>query len=241
LLIKLFFMLTGLPFYISMLFIFTTVITFIFFIAALKKYDSGKTSIIVSLIIIAWLSLHGILAISNFYSVTDTIPPRFVLLVAPPFLSILILFITRNGRKFIDSLSLKILTRLHVVRIFVEIILYWLFLYKYIPGLMTFEGRNFDILAGLTAPLIAYYGFNKHKLSRQFMIIWNIAALLLLLNIVVNAVLSAPFPFQQFGFDQPNIAVLYFPFIWLPGFIVPIVLFSHLVLIRRLSKKQILN
>ncbi len=229
-------MLTGLPFYISLLFIFTTLITFIFFIAALKKYDSGKTSIIVTLIIIAWLSLHAILAISNFYIVTDNIPPRFAILVVPPLLVILILFVTSGGRKFIDSLSLKILTQLHVVRLFVEIILYWLFLYKYIPGLMTFEGRNFDILTGLTAPLIAYYGFNKYKLSSKFMIIWNVVTLLLLLNIVVNAVLSAPFPFQQFGFDQPNIAVLYFPFIWLPGFIVPVVLFSHLVLIRRLSK-----
>src|SRR6266571_4120086 len=139
-------MLTGLPFYISLLFIFTTLITFIFFIAALKKYDSGKTSIIVTLIIIAWLSLHAILAISNFYIVTDNIPPRFAILVVPPLLVILILFVTSGGRKFIDSLSLKILTQLHVVRLFVEIILYWLFLYKYIPGLMTFEGRNFDIL-----------------------------------------------------------------------------------------------
>jgi len=103
---------------------------------------------------------------------------------------------------------------------------------------MTFEGRNFDILAGLSTPFIAYFGFTKKTIGRKFLLAWNIICLLLLLNIVVNAILSAPFVFQQFAFDQPNIAILYFPFVWLPGFIVPVVLFSHLVLIRRLSKSN---
>ncbi|MEP6595025.1 MAG: hypothetical protein ABJA71_03720 [Ginsengibacter sp.] len=230
-------MLSNLPLYISMLFIFTTILTAIFFIAAIRENNSTRTVVLVSVIICGWLVIHAILALKNFYAVTDSIPPRFTLLTLPPFLIIIILFITNSGRRFIDSLSLKLLTQLHVVRIFVEIILFWLFLYKFIPRLMTFEGRNFDILAGLSAPLVAYLGFTKNTLGKKFMFAWNIICLLLLLNIVVNAILSAPFPFQQFAFDQPNIAVLYFPFVWLPGFIVPVVLFSHLVLIRRLSKK----
>lgn len=230
-------MLSNLPFYIPMLFIFTTILAMIFFIAAVRENNSTRTAVLVSSVICGWLIVHAVLAINFFYTVTDNIPPRFTLITFPPLLTILILFITKSGRRFIDSLSLKALTQLHVVRIFVEIILLWLFLYKFIPGLMTFEGRNFDILSGLSAPLVAYFGFTKNRLSKKFMLAWNTICLLLLLNIVVNAVLSAPFPFQQFAFNQPNIAILYFPFIWLPGFIVPVVLFSHLVLIRRLSKK----
>jgi hypothetical protein len=68
-------------------------------------------------------------------------------------------------------------------------------------------------------------------------LLWNFICLGLLVNIIVNAVLSAPFPFQQFGFSQPNIAVLYFPYVWLPCGIVPLVLLSHLAVIRQLSKK----
>ena len=229
-------MLANLPFYVPLLFIFTTLLTVIFFISAIAKNNSTKTVITALIIICIWLGIQTILALNNFYTVTNTIPPRFFLLVGPPLLVIIILFVTQAGRRFIDSLSLKILTQLHVVRIFVEIILLWLFLYKFIPKLMTFEGRNFDILSGLSAPLVAYFGFTKNELSKKFMLAWNFICLLLLINIVINAVLSAPFPFQQFAFDQPNIAVLYFPFVWLPCFIVPAVLFSHLVLIRRLSK-----
>jgi hypothetical protein len=103
-----------------------------------------------------------------------------------------------------------------------------------VPAIMTFEGRNFDILCGLTAPLIYYFGYIKKTLSKNILIAWNVLCLLLLANVVVIAILSAPFAFQKFGFEQPNIAIFYFPFIWLPGFIVPVALFTHLVALRRL-------
>jgi hypothetical protein len=164
------------------------------------------------------------------------LPPRFALLVAPPVITIILIFITKRGRAFIDMLSLEYLTWLHIVRIPVELTLYGLFTYKAVPELMTFAGRNFDIISGITAPFIAYFGFRKKILSRKVILAWSFLALALLLNIVINAVLSAPFAFQKFAFDQPNIAVLHFPFVWLPCFIVPAVLFAHLVSIRRLWK-----
>jgi hypothetical protein len=67
---------------------------------------------------------------------------------------------------------------------------------------------------------------------------WNILCLGFLLNIVISAILSAPYPFQQLAFDQPNIGVLYFPFVWLPGCIVPLVFLSHVVAIRRVIQKK---
>ena len=101
---------------------------------------------------------------------------------------------------------------------------------------MTFEGRNFDILAGITAPIMYYLVFVKQSMSKKTLLFWNFACLALLLNIVINAILSAPLPFQQFAFEQPNIAILYFPFNLLPSIVVPVVLFAHLVAIRRLLK-----
>ena len=35
-------------------------------------------------------------------------------------------------------------------------------------------------------------------------------------------------PFQKFGFEQPNKAITYFPFILLPALIVPLVIWTHL-------------
>jgi len=120
----------------------------------------------------------------------------------------------------------------------VELMLLWLFMHKAVPQLMTFEGRNFDILSGLSAPFIYYFGFVKKSLGKPVILIWNFICLGLLLNIVVNAVLSVPTPLQQFAFDQPNIAILYFPFVWLPCCVVPIVLLSHLAVIRQLVVRK---
>jgi hypothetical protein len=108
-----------------------------------------------------------------------------------------------------------------------------------IPELMTFEGRNFDILAGLTATVVAYLVFIQNSAGKNFLLAWNIISLLLVTNIIVNAILAAPTPFQQWGFEQPNTGLLHFPFIWLPACIVPLVVLSHLAVIRQIIRGKI--
>ncbi|MBN9298565.1 MAG: hypothetical protein J0I41_16280 [Filimonas sp.] len=220
----------SIPPYIAILFILTTLLALVFIYHAANK---SKTVLVVSL---AWLLLQGIISMRGFYENTTTVPPRFVFLVPPALLFILVLFVTKKGRQFIDALNIKTLTWLHVVRIPVEIILYLLFVNKTIPQLMTFEGRNFDILAGISAPIIALIAFSGERVKKRLLLYWNIICICLLLNIVVNAILSAPLPFQQFAFDQPNIALLYFPFTWLPCYVVPVVLFAHLASVRQILK-----
>lgn len=218
----------NLPINISIVFGLTTVLTLGIFY---KASNNSKTTLI---ILLSWLAIQTFIGLSGFYTITDTVPPRFILMVLPPLLCILGLFMTSKGRLYIDSLDVKTLTILHTIRIPVEMVLYWLFVNKTVPELMTFEGRNFDIFSGLTAPVIFCFGFVKPQINKKLIILWNFICLGLLINIVVHAVLSAPFAFQKFAFDQPNIAVLYFPFNFLPSCVVPLVLFSHLVTLRQL-------
>ncbi len=225
-------MITNLPMYVNIVFILTTLLTVFLF------YKAGSKSKISLGILVLWLLLQAVLSYVGFYTVTNTTPPRFVLLALPPVLLIIFLFITAKGKAYINKLDAKTLTLLHVVRIPVELCLYWLFLHKSIPQLMTFEGRNLDILAGLTAPVIFYFGYVKNKLGKTVLLLWNFICVSLLLNIVINAVLSAPSNFQQFAFEQPNTAILYFPFVWLPCCVVPLVLLAHLVSIRKLLLKS---
>ena len=225
-------LMNNFPAYISIIFIATTLLTIIFF------YKAANNSATVLLILTGWVILQTVLGLSGFYINTTALPPRFIFLAAPALLLTAVIFTGRKGKKFIAGLSIKYLTILHIVRIPVELVLFWLFLNKAVPQLMTFEGRNFDIAAGITAPLIYYFGFIKNHLSKKIILLWNFICLALLINIVVNAVLSAPTPIQQFGFAQPNIAVLYFPFNLLPAVIVPLVLFSHLAAIRQLLRSD---
>jgi hypothetical protein len=222
----------NIPSYIGIVFELTTALTVFFF------YKASKDSKVVLAVLLIWLLILGVVSKTGFYAVTDVMPPRLLFVVMPAFVTIAALFLTDIGRRFLDDLDLKTLTWLHIVRIPVEIVLLWLFLYKMIPELMTFEGRNFDILSGITAPLIVYWVYSKKNVHSKLFLWWNILCLGLLLNIVTSAILAAPYPFQQLAFDQPNIGVLYFPFVWLPGCIVPLVFLSHLVAIRRVVKKK---
>lgn len=218
----------NLPLYISVVFILTTVFTLFFLFKATRQ------SKIVLMASIIWLGIQAMIGLSGFYTVTDTVPPRFALLILPPLVLIAILFTTARGKAFVATISTKWLTLLHVVRVPVEIVLLWLSLQKLVPELMTFEGRNFDILSGITAPVIYYFGYVRKAINYKLLLAWNVVCIGLLFNIVVNAILAAPFPFQQFAFEQPNLALVHFPFVWLPCFIVPVVLFAHLVCIRQL-------
>lgn len=224
-------MLNALPSYIGVVFILTTFLS-VWFLYKATNYNKS-----VALVLLIWLLVQGFVALSGFYTHTDALPPRFVFLAPPTIIVILLLFVTQKGRVFIDSIDLKTLTYLHVIRIPVEMVLLWLFMYNQVPQLMTFEGRNYDILSGLSAPIVGYLAFTKKTISPKLLLVWNIACLILLINIVANAVLSVPSPIQMQAFDQPAVGILYFPFVWLPCCVVPIVLFAHLVAIRQLLAK----
>ncbi|MEM7367895.1 MAG: hypothetical protein AAF587_04795 [Bacteroidota bacterium] len=232
-------MIPQLPIYVSIVFGLTTCLALACLFISFRQSSSHRSLAIPFLIgAVVWLGLQMLLALNGFYSNNpDTIPPKFLLAIGPPLILILFLFVTEKGKAILDDLPLLPITYMHTVRVPVELVLYWLFLYGAVPELMTFAGRNFDILAGITAPFVAYVGMQKGLLNTRGLLVWNMIALGLVLFIVVNALLSAPLPFQQFAFDQPNVGVFYFPFVWLPAFVVPAVFFGHFTAIRRLRQR----
>lgn len=228
----------NLPNYLPIVFGLAAIYTLFQFYRVVKQSPThgDKANLIIGGILL-WIGLQAILSLNQFYSSnTMTTPPRFLLTFFPTFIAMLYAFFTKNGRSFVDSLPLLPITWLNIVRIPVEFCLYWLFLGMAIPELMTFTGRNFDILAGLTAPIIAYFGFQRQAINNKVILAWNYFSLGLLLFIIANGLLSAPTVLQQFAFEQPNIALAYFPYVLLPSLIVPVVLFGHFVSIRQLSK-----
>ncbi|MDO7852320.1 hypothetical protein [Hymenobacter convexus] len=188
-------------------------------------------------LLLGWVALQSMVALRGFYTVTNTVPPHALAMVGPPVLLIGLLFATARGRRYLDGLNLQTLTLLHVVRIPVELVLFGLFVHQAVPELMTFEGRNFDILSGLSVPVVYYLVFKKQVPGRPWLLAWNFICLGLLLNIVANALLSVPGPFQRFSFEQPNVAILHFPFSLLPAVVVPLVLLAHLAAIRQLLRR----
>ncbi|MDF4202543.1 hypothetical protein PXD56_06245 [Maribacter sp. SA7] len=203
-------------------FILLTFITLFLFYRA-----TGKNMHVVKLFFL-WQIVIGFLA---FLGVFKNKPMLFPLAI----LATILLTIYCLKKISIDKLNTNYLLGIHIIRIPVELCLYQLFLAGLIPEIMTFTGWNFDILIGITAAVILIYQLVKKKnLARKILLPWNFIGLLFLSSIVIIAILSSPLPIQQFAFDQPNIALLEFPYCFLPTCIVPIVFISHILLIRKL-------
>ena len=221
-----------LPWYVYLNFCATLVLASWFFF---KAAHYSKTFIIIAVV---WILLQSVAGILGFYSDPLSMTARYPFLIFPPVIVLVFLFVSGIGKFFIDGLNIKTLTILHIIRVPVEITLFWLFAHKSIPQAMTFEGRNFDILSGLSAPFIYYFCFVNKKIGKWGLIAWNLICGLLLLNVVSIAVFSLPGRFTRFGFEQPNVALGYFPFLLLPTFLVPMVLLTNLAAIRQLLTKK---
>jgi len=231
-------MIETLPGYISITFILTTFLTVGILFYAVKRsvFDTLPAKVLVFLVGF-WLLFQAAFALGGTYQAI-TVPPRILLFgVAPALLLIIVYFIFARS-SFVERLPIKVLTILHIIRIPIELVLLWLFQQGLEPRAMTFEGSNFDILSGLTAPVVYFFAFRGGKTNRRLLIVWNILALLLLVNVVIIAILSFPGPMQQIALGQPNIGVTYFPFIWLPSVVVPIVLFCHLTSLWQLFNQK---
>jgi len=216
--------------WINILFIATSVLTIVFF------YFSNAQAHKLCLALIVWSLLQSILAYRGFYENDSSIPPRFLFALLPPTLVIIYSLLSKQRNRIIENRDTKMSTFSHVVRIPVEIVLHQLFIISMIPQIMSFEGWNFDIVAGITAPLIAFL-YIKNKLGKRGLLIWNYIALVLVSFILIIGVLSAELPIQQLAFDQPNRALNYFSFILLPTLIVPIVVWTHITDIIKLHRE----
>jgi len=232
----------DLPAHIPLVFILTTLATYIIFIFAMlnsKDERVKKRANFIAVVMLLWLIFQSTLSLNKWYMDRTSVPPHLAFPLITSIVVIVLLFILKRGKKLLDGLSLETLTWLHTVRIPVELCLLWLAMHKQVPFSMTFEGYNFDIAFGLTAPIMAILYFRKKKISRSILLGWNVLALISVVAVVIRAIGAVPSPIQAWDFAQPNYAVLHFPFIWLPAFVVPAVVLAHLVAFRQLRRKTV--
>lgn len=187
--------------------------------------------------VVLWLVVQAILGATGFYR-TDAPTPRPMLLLGPPLVVVAVALLIPRSRRWLTGLPLRPLVWVHAVRVAVELVLWGLAERGVVPRAMTFEGTNFDILTGLTAPVVAVVGFRAGQPRRWLLTGWHLMGIGLLANVVTTAVLSMPTPLQQLNFDRPNVGVFDFPFTWLPAFVVPAVLLAHLASLAQLLSRK---
>jgi hypothetical protein len=197
-------------------------------------HTNSRLPLFTGLGVLAWLILLAFLALAGFFARFEVLPPRIAFAVLPPVL--FILYLAGSGRmtRLLAALPAGWLVGAQVFRVAVEVVLWLLFLDGLVPVQMTFEGLNFDILTGLTGPVVALYLSRNPARRTAVGVVWNILGLALLLNIVTIAILSTPTPFRFFMNEPANTIVAQWPFIWLPGFVVPMAFLLHVFSLKQL-------
>jgi len=175
------------------------------------------------------LFLLGVSA-TGFFEDFTAFPPRIMIVLGVPLVTIVLVVFSKPVKELLPHIPPRSIIRLQVFRVFVELLLWAAFVQHLLPIQMTFEGRNFDILAGLAAPFVAYFLAN----NRTALYIYNIVSLGLLLNIVTIAILSLPTPFRVFMNEPVNVLVARPPFVLLPGMLVPLAYGLHFLSLRQL-------
>jgi hypothetical protein len=101
------------------------------------------------------------------------------------------------------------------------------------PIQMSYSGRNFDIISGLTAIVLAI-ALSMTRVPRWVVQGWNVLGLLLLADILVVAIASMPM-IAYFGPDRLNVWVTWMPYTLLPAVMVLAAWAGHLIVWRALS------
>ena len=96
------------------------------------------------------------------------------MIVGPVLIGILLLSGIKSFQPLLQKTGLHLPVFLQSFRIIVELLIYGAFLEGVFPQRATFEGLNFDILVGISAPVIGWLILKKRIGFKKGLLIWNI-------------------------------------------------------------------
>jgi hypothetical protein len=195
---------------------------------------SRRAAIVVAADAAAWMALTWAAASSGILQQWDRVPPPFPLLIIALMALALVLAFGGVGTRVAQFIPLWALVAIQGFRLPLELAMHALVARGIMPVQMSYSGRNFDIITGATAIVVAIL-VKRGYAGRRLVALWNVVGLALLVNVVSVAIASMPL-LRMFGDDRVVTFVTYPPFVWLPAVMVLAALAGHLVIVRALRR-----
>jgi len=200
--------------------------------AGLAASTRRQLTLAVAAGITAWLGLTALLAGLGLLESWGSAPPRVVLLPGV----VLVVMITLNRRSTFGTLLARIPNwwpvAAQTARVGVELLLWGLLQQGRVPRQLTFEGRNLDVVIGLTAPVVAWL-ILRGRIGPRALLTWNAVGLASLVNVIVIASTSVPGPWRADWPGAPLTEIAHWPAVWIPAFLLPAAVFLHLASLRQ--------
>jgi len=193
-----------------------------------------RRAVRVGVAVVVWLLLTALLAVSGVLQRFDRTPPPFAGLVLAVTVIGIVVPLSPLGSLLVRGLPLWALIGSQVFRFPLELVMHQAYLEGVMPVQMSYSGRNFDIVTGITAGLLGLW-LARRPVPRWIVAGWNLLGFALLVNVVTVAIVSTP-AFGWFGGDRFSTFVTYFPFVWLPAALVLAALMGHILVWRSLRR-----
>jgi hypothetical protein len=182
---------------------------------------------------VAWMALTLLVAAGGLLRQFDRRPPPMLLLVIAVFALAGWLAFSGTGEAVVHHASWMALVGLQTFRLPLEMLMHRAYVEGVMPIQMSYSGRNFDIVTGVTAVVLAI-ALATTAVPRWVIAVWNALGTVLLANILAVAIASMPM-FRLFGVDRLNVWVAEPPFVWLASVLVLTALAGHLLIFRKLQ------
>src|SRR5277367_811041 len=209
-------------------------------IALIAHYINGRAAHRVLAGLCVWFAYAGLISYFGVFRNTATRPPGTAFLLAPIllFLFIFIVFMVRSaaGLGIALAFPLWIILGTQCFRIGVELFLHQLWIEGIVPRMLTFVGANVDIYIAASVPVIVWLS-TRGRIGLKLALVWNVLGLLALTNVVIRAVLTVPGPLNLIHAEVPDQMFGTFPFMFIPGFFVPLAVTLHVLAIRAISNR----
>lgn len=186
-----------------------------------------------ALAVAAWMAAWWFVAASGVIADVSRRPPPLAVVLLVVAATAIILAASRFGELLARALPLWLLIAVQAFRLPLELVMHQAAVEGVMPEQMSYSGLNYDIVTGATALPVAWLVAGGGAWAGAMARLWNLMGALLLANILLIAVASAPM-FAAFGPDRLNTWVAYPPYIWLPTVMVAGAIAGHLLVWRHL-------
>jgi hypothetical protein len=174
---------------------------------------ASQQALVAAALTAAWLALTCLAASRGMLRWS---PPTIAPVLLATFAIAIGVGLSPLGRRMATGIPIAALVGFQSFRILVELLLHRAYVEGLMPVQMSYSGRNFDILSGITALALSAWLASGRR-SRTIVALWNLLGVALLANILAIAVLSAPTPIRVFMNEPANVWITRAPWVWLPA------------------------
>lgn len=192
---------------------------------------------IAALVLAGWIIVPAVLTRAHLLDRYVPMPAPALVMVGVINAATLVLALSSFGARMAASVPLAVLVGYQGFRLPLEVVLHRVYSEGALPVQMTWSGRNFDVVTGALAIVMAIAVW-KGVAGRGAVMLWNVLGLALLVNVVAVAVLSTPTSFRVFTEGPPVLVPSTYPWVWLATLLVPAALFGHVVVFRALGRQR---